>query len=212
MRIQVTAANIEHVPLPNLLQRARALQRKKDRVSQDERGELELIQKYIGNTKACGKLAEQLELDLPRPKREQYMSIVVDKLLHFNYYKRQLAEINGKLQSTKLNVRFPSSRVAEPIQHKATVNSSIEVAVVEAEKEVHKLRDLKQELEAVINPIERVLTLLKPEERQLIEKRFLQRSGKTDIAVMMDMEIGRQKYYQLKAAALIKIAESLHII
>lgn len=212
MRIQVTATNIEHVPLPSLLQRAKAIQKKKENVSQDELTELELIQKHIV-TRDCGILAEQLELDLPRPKREQYVSIVVEKLQHLNYYKRQVREIDENLKRPRLNVRFPSSRVMEPIHHKTTpAGSSIEVAVVEAEKEVHRLKDLKQELEAIINPLERALQFLKPEERQLVEKRFLQQSGKTDIQVMMSMEIGRQKYYQLKSTALIKIAESLHII
>ncbi|MEI7026182.1 hypothetical protein [Paenibacillus sp. y28] len=217
--IQVTAANITHVPFDVLQRRFRKLMRKKaDTSVPEEVEEVEVIKQFFQQS---GRefIIEQLELDIPRPKKEQYVAIVEEKLRTHRTDMLRQKELERTLKESRVEIMFGVSRFGSESGVRGggsqEYRSPVERAVGQAEERIDMLRGQLRSLEAKMRRMERALGRLSLEQQELLGKKYLTypdyREPLDDI-VMGQMNMGRQRYYQQKKAALCKIAVSLRLI
>lgn len=216
--IQVTSTNVQHVPVNLLLGRYKVLNRKiqRKRATTEMVKEFELIRLHLAKSGQEELIVEQVELDIPHPVREQYVAIVEEKLRDYRLDVKRKQELSEKLKRQGVQIffsgtKFGSDAAVRSSNHKYA--SSTERAVIDADEQLNKIREELDSLEHRMYLVERALNSLKPEQKKLIYQKYLDSQYEPkDEFLIQHFEIGRQKFYEIKGAAIVKIASSLQIL
>ncbi|MGG3278940.1 hypothetical protein [Paenibacillus solani] len=221
--IQLTELNVYSVPLEWVYLRYGKLKRlMKTNKDLELVNEAQIIEKFLeekGNNKILEAYSdvEQIEMDIPRVLRKQYVPIVEERLEehYIRMNTRRWLENEIKEKSVDLGVEMP--KVTASYSYTSgfsggSPSSSTETAVVTAYNRLDKLKADLHELDEAMYLVNKVLQELKPDEYNLVKALYFCRERRYDNVVMKELIWGRQKYYDIKKQTLMKIAYKLNII
>lgn len=218
--IKITHNNVQAVSIEWLCVRYRKLQKQ---IKKEERPEWlhesSIIEDYFYKTgrsellmKSKASSVEQMAI-MPVPTREEYVAIIEDLLRE--YYRKQLrmAELRIEIPHARNRLDIPSmtaSYSGDP--RSGGVSSTIEAIFIRAENRYERMVEELKDLSERIAPMDRALKELDYEQLEVITKKYFVRRNPLDEELIQKLQMGRQKFYELKKTAIIRIAHSLRMI
>lgn len=233
-QIEVTVQNVSHVPIHALLQRFNKLKRslasKKamwdDSYRSEMESEINLIRNHFKEKGAEGLLAEQIVMPgMPIPKTDTYKPIVMTKLRRHNIQLKRANELEQEMKrlgenivSCNVEIIFPAitSNYGGGGGGWSEYKGSEKAIVQPIEQMERKLDTYSFELsliQPVIDEMNRALSTLDVEEREIIEKKYLKSQREPlDHVVISTLHFEKDKYYEVKKSAILKIANFFKLI
>lgn len=221
--IQLTELNVYSVPVDWVYLRYGKLKRLiKMNKDPEMMKEAEIIEKFLesnGNNKILEAYSvEQIEMDIPKVLRKQYVPIVEERLEehYLRMRRRNWLEQEIKNRSENLMVEMPKVTASFSDTGESgggwLPSSPTENAVLNAYDRIDKLKSEFHEIEEAMYTVDKVLQELKHDQLNLVKALYFQREKRNDNVIMKELFWGRQKYYDIKKATLIKIAYKLNIL
>lgn len=178
----------------------------------DMRGRLELIQQQE---------AVQIELNMDTAviHREEYVSIVEERLREYYCMNKELAWLRQLQSSSSDSLDYGYGNYLTSSYGHTSARSRTEYANPVEERVMRDYEQWEQRqariqyLHKRMLPITSILqTRLTDEQRRLLEMKYLTKESPKDDYIMLKLHVGRQKYYNLKKQALQRIAYELGLI
>lgn len=226
--LEVTPRNIEHIRVDVLTKRyhsiTQQLRRKVDVFAYHELGEsfvrlrkeAQLIQTFLKNRDLDHLIAEQMTFPgMERPRRPTYVSTVEYKLFEYYQNLKRIKELRGNLEKgVEIVIPMAScvSQYGEGGGGHSSYQSVQERLVVRADNIQQSWEIELDDLLLRIRPMERALQQLDYRQRALVEEKYSHDIEPTDIEVMDKMPFAKTLFYEVKNSALLRIAESLHLL
>ncbi|WP_290405288.1 hypothetical protein [Paenibacillus polymyxa] len=219
--IQVTELNQYSVPKDMLLKR---LDRIKRMWTKQEKPELMdeanlIINRLRDLNVDITTSADQMEFDIPRTLREQYVGIVEMKLRTYRNQLRRKKRIKEELPEQPYSIitsEIPRSTASygnlSGVSARGGIHSSTEDAIFRPFDREERLRKELASLELEMEDMEIALAKLYEHEWQVIESLYLKYPEPSNDQLIYEFNWGRQKYYDAKRSALQTIASSFGII
>ncbi|MGG4145678.1 hypothetical protein ABEW34_21515 [Paenibacillus algorifonticola] len=219
-KIIVTPQNITSVPLSWLVVQLGKLRKQLRTIETPElREEIHLIEDFLkstgqSKTRSAPYDEQQIVMDISVTRPGEYRALV-KRFLDEYYVKRcHRDSIKEELESMTLQPALPTVTAAYggSIGGGRTSTSPLEEAFIRKESQIELKQQILRSLEWQITPVEEALAMLKYEERELIERKFLVQRPPLDNLLIEQMHYNRQYYYEVKAAAVLKIAQRLKLV
>ncbi|GMK47517.1 hypothetical protein PghCCS26_46470 [Paenibacillus glycanilyticus] len=213
--IEITDKNVTLIPMDWLLIRYQKLNKKIKQPLVDAKilSEHAVIERYLADKGHF----EQLELNLPRPKREEYVGVTEQMLKEYYRLQRRKERLEQEWEYL--------SKTCTPAETKITasyngggggaglISKPVEKAVLQP---LDRLENIEREIYGISNrlaPMERALQALDYDQLRIITaKYFVTEKKKDQVLYEEELFLNRQKYYELKKTAIITIAQALRII
>ncbi|MGG4108809.1 hypothetical protein AAXB25_33445 [Paenibacillus lautus] len=221
--IQLTELNVYSVPLDWVYLRYGKLKRL-IKITKDPEmiKESEIIEKFLeekGNNKVLEAYStvEQIEMDIPKVLRNQYVPIVEERLEEHYIRLRRSLWLKSEIKSRSENLMVEMPKITASFSDSGSSggglpSSSTEKAVLMAYDRIDKLKSELHEIEESMYTVDKVLQELKQDQLNLVKALYFTRERRPDNVIMKELFWGRQKYYNIKKATLMKLAYKFSII
>ncbi|WP_336775386.1 hypothetical protein [Paenibacillus sp. MMO-58] len=212
--IEITDQNVTLIPMDWLLIRYQKLNKKIKQPLVDAKilSEYAIIERYLAEKGHF----EQLELNLPRPKREEYVGVT--ELMLKEYYRLQRRKERLEQEWEYQNRTCTPAETSTTASYNGgggsgVISKPVEKAVLQP---LERLENIEREIDSISNrlaPIERALQALDYDQMRIIKAKYFVTEKKNDqVLYEEELFLNRQKYYELKKTAIITIAQALRII
>lgn len=219
--IQVTTTNIKFVSIDWLCVRYNKL--RKQSLTSDVEREMLLIEEHLksqGKAELVGVFdsAEQLEMDIPVVMKEQYVPIVEELLKEHSHLQNRKNWLENCIPVAKVKSQPDIPNMVAGYGNVTGVTgggefrSSVEQSVIRSMERVERMEAELHEIESKMHPMEKALQELYPDQLQVIESKYFPREEPKDEYLISKFTWSRTRYYEVKKAALIRLACSLKII
>ncbi|OME79590.1 hypothetical protein BK120_21685 [Paenibacillus sp. FSL A5-0031] len=217
-KISVTEQNIASIPLSWLTVRYGQLKKQlRTTITPELVQESSLIATYMAESGNgfddfyAG--AEQVELNIPQTKKEEYVPLVEELLEQYFLNTKRKRKLELDLETIQSQLALPAMTASySGMSGSGGPASPIEAEYIRKEQRMTNKAQEIADLDIEIDEMDRALSRLSSEQSDLIKKRYLVREKPYDYELLEHMLYNRQKYFQLKHNALCKIASSLKII
>jgi hypothetical protein len=224
--ILVTEKNVSQIPVEWLCVRHSKLKKKLKFIDTDNLTnpelikEIKLIEEYLAETGKSNLVegialteVQQLELDIPVALQEQYVPIVEYRLREYYSFLQRKKRITSELSYLKVQVGMTTPQYGNLSGVAVGGNySSTEAAVIKHFDRIERYKNELEEIEEAIYPMQRALQQLTGDQLKLVEAKYFVKEKPKNDNLIQELSWGRQKFFDLKKAALILIAESLRIV
>lgn len=216
--IQVTRTNIKFVSIDWLCVRYNKLRKKS--LTPDVEREMLLIEEHLkleGKAELVGIFdsIEQLEMDIPVVMKDQYVPIVEELLKEHRHLKKRKEWLENSIPLL-VQPEIPSMTAGygniTGVTGGGQFGSSIEQSVIRSVERTERKEAELREIESKMHPMEKALQELYPDQLQVIEAKYFPREEPKDEYLINKFTWSRTRYYEVKKAALIRLACSLKII
>lgn len=226
--IQVTKTNVSSIPVewlyprylklhkqmrtngrPSIIREAEVIE---NHLKQLGKGDL------IAGYEDTSSTADQLEFAIPYTIRQQYQPIIEYRLKEYYTLLERKKMIECELPHVKNMRNIGATKVTASYGNLAgssgggLVESPIEKLFIRNDERVERMEQELSEIEEQLYPMHQALMKLTSEQLELIKKKFLVREEPIDYDLIIEGSWGRQKFYEIKTTALIRIAQVLKVI
>ncbi len=219
----VTEKNVNKLPIKKLVQHYKKIERQLSKavhpyVQQELLKEKETIYHYLKDKDEANLIQEQLVIPGLLPEKEHYEAIVENKLREYYINQLKVKRLLRRLEEG-FQIVFPSN-ISNAYGNTTAVSggyneyqSSSERAVIinevdrkeKIKEEIWELKDLMLEVELGLEQLDEL-------ERDYVEKKYFVKVEPTNLQLIADMPVEKTKFYEIKHATLLKLAEAFLLI